>query len=400
MPSRKTENWKYTPISAIAQGSVLKLVTPLESSATQGIATDSYRLKFNNGSLQSLESIDDPALEIMPFAEASETQQAYIKSFLNQSLELTEHPFAALNASTLQDGVLIKIRANSKPAKPIQIIHANVSEGSSSHTRLIVVVETGAKATLIESFEDQPTSASPKQETGKQPGKQLCNTINECFLAENANLTHYVVNAESEQHLHTGGVFVEQQAGSQFKQHNFACGSALKRRDIQVKLLGPNADCKLYGAYLIGGKTHVDYHTAIDHVAPHCTSEEVFKGIVTDNGKGVFNGRIHIHKDAQQSNAEMSNKNLLLTNTAEVNTKPELEIYADDVKCAHGATVGQLDETALFYFQSRGISRADAHRMLSHAFIESVLDEMEISEVHAHIERITATFYDHCQEQA
>ncbi|WP_020410054.1 Fe-S cluster assembly protein SufD [Hahella ganghwensis] len=390
LPTRKTENWKYTPIASIVQGNVLQLKSAADSAQVSGIDGDFYTITLLNGELQSTPEIQDPALQLVPFANATADQQNLIKAHLNKTFGIQDHPFAALNASTLQDGVLIHIKADSKPLKPIQIVHANGSqdEGFSSHNRVLIVVEQGAKGTVLETFLDT---------AGKV---QMRNVITEVFLADNSHLTHYALNSESAQHIHTGAVFVEQQAGSQFIEHNYATGSALKRRDIQIKLLGPQADCKLFGAYLIGGQSHVDYHTAIDHVAPHCTSEEVFKGIITDQGKAVFNGRIHIHRDAQQSNANMSNKNLLLTNTAEVNTKPELEIYADDVKCAHGATVGQLDEMSLYYFQTRGISKADANRMLSHAFIETVLNEMDIDTVHAHVQQSAEEFYQHCQDGA
>ncbi|WP_094711356.1 Fe-S cluster assembly protein SufD [Hahella sp. CCB-MM4] len=390
LPTRKTESWKYTPIAAIVQGNILQLKSAADKANAEGIKGDFYTVTLLNGELQSAPEIEDAALNVVPFANASDEQQNLIKAHLNKTFGFQDHPFAALNASTLQDGVLIHIKADSKPLKPVQIVHANGSgdEGFSSHNRVLIVVERGAKGTVLETFLDIASKV------------QMRNVISEIFLAENSHLTHYALNSESEQHIHTGAVFVEQQAGSQFVEHNFATGGALKRRDIQIKLLGPQADCKLYGAYLIGGQSHVDYHTAIDHVAPHCTSEEVFKGIVTDQGKAVFNGRIHIHRDAQQSNANMSNKNLLLTNTAEVNTKPELEIYADDVKCAHGATVGQLDEMSLYYFQTRGISKADAHRMLSHAFIETVLDEMDIETVHEHVQQSAEQFYQHCQDCA
>jgi len=388
LPTRKTENWRYTQIMPIVQANALQLRSPANDAAASGIKGDFYQLTLMNGQVLPVADYCHEALQVIPFGKASNEQQNLIKAHLNKTFGFQDHPFAALNASALQDGVLIHVKADSKPAKPLQIVHANdqQQESFSSYNRVLIVVEAGAKATVLETFTDV---------TGQV---QMRNVITEVFLAENSHLTHYATNIESAGHIHTGAVFVEQQAGSQFVQHNFAIGSALKRRDIQTKLLGPQADAKLYGAYLIGGQSHTDFHTTIDHVAPHCTSEETFKGIITDQGKAVFNGRIHIHRDAQQSNASMNNRNLLLSSTAEVNTKPELEIYADDVKCAHGATVGQLDEMALYYFQTRGINKADAHRMLSQAFVETVLDAMDIESAHTYIQQIAERFYDHCQD--
>ena len=414
LPTRKTENWRYTTIAAIVQGNILQLQDSANDAVSNIPGGDFYTLNMINGRLfthnklftqNKLDSTEDQsvgdeieqdeAVELIPFATDIPEQQAFIRQHLNKTFGLGEHPFATWNASTLQDGLLIRIRSDRKPAKPICINHishvktvnSEQEQSFSSHTRVLVVVEAGAKATLIENFTDQKSSQ-----------KSMSNTLCELQLAANSHLTHYAINAEGSHHIHTGAVFAELQTGSQFTQHNFATGSALKRRDIQVKLLGPQAGCKLFGAYLVGGKSHLDYHTTIDHVAPHCTSEENFKGIVTDQGKAVFNGRIHIHRNASQSVAEMNNKNLLLTSSAEVNTKPELEIYTDDVKCAHGATVGQLDQAALYYFQSRGISKAEAHRMLSHAFVEVIINEIKIKPVKQLVESIATSFFDSPQE--
>ncbi len=394
LPTRKTENWKYTPIHPIVKGDLLRLAAANEvTSADAGLIEGQYhRLVFQNGYFTNSTGNTDDRLEIVGFSEANADQRQLIEKHLNQTVELAKHPFATLNAGTLQDGVLIHIKSGQRIDQPILIEHVTdvAVQSFSSFTRVLVVLEANAQTTVIEHHYDRTIGAT----------LGMSNTLAEFFLAEGSHCTHYALNTEGENHIHTGLVSVEQQRRSQFEQHNFATGGKLKRRDLQVFLKGPQADCNLVGAYLIGGKNHVDYHTTIEHIAPHCTSTENFRGIVTDFGKAVFNGRIHIHPDAQQSNADMSNKNLLLTNTAEVNTKPELEIYADDVKCAHGATVGQLDEKALFYFQSRGIPRAEAFKMLSHAFIESILAEMDEESVHAYIEKVSSDFYQHCQEGA
>ncbi|WP_431686562.1 Fe-S cluster assembly protein SufD [Hahella sp. NBU794] len=389
LPTRKTEAWRYTPIAPIVQGDILRLRTTESADAPQGITGDFYTLTFHNGQLAA-SNIDDSALEVIPFSSADAAGQALIKEYLGKTFDAAKHPFAALNASTLQDGALIRVRKDSKAIKPVQIVHtADVSgEAASSYNRVIVVVESGAKLELLETYVDT------------HERKVFQNTVTEVFLAANSTMTHYALNCEGANQIHTGCVFVEQQGGSHYEQHAFATGGALKRRDINVKLLGQLASCKLNGVYLAGGREHVDFHTTIEHVAPHCVSEETYKGIINGKGKAVFNGRVHIHRDAQQSSAAMNNNNLLLTNTAEVNTKPELEIYADDVKCAHGATVGQLDDMALFYFQSRGITRSDAHRMLSRAFVESVMAEMEIETAHAYVLELAERFYNEGAQEA
>ena len=382
-PTRKTESWKYSPITPFVQGNLLNVEHRPEKATGQRLDGDHYHVDIVNGHVFADDLVKDDAFDIIPFSTDATVNQALIKKYLNKAFKLSDHPFAIWNASILQDGLLIRIHSDKQPARPICINHISNAhkQNSSSHTRVLIVSEAGSKATVIENYRSTETSF-----------KTMANVLNEVYLAENSHLTHLAVNGEDSHHLHTGAVFVEQQSGSQFIQHNFATGSHLKRRDIQVKLLGPQADCKLYGAYVIGGKDHVDYHTTLDHVAPHCTSEETFKGIITDQGKAVFNGRIHIHPDAQQSDAQLNNQNLLLTNTAEVNTKPELEIYADDVKCAHGATVGQLDENALYYFQTRGISKAAANKMLSHAFVDIIINEIKVGAVRQYVTALTDDF--------
>ena len=395
LPTRKTENWKYTSINEIVQSNILNMAAKNDASTANLLTGDFYQINITNGHVDTGELLTstggihlDQAIEIIPFSTSVPGHQQLIKTHLNKTFESQQHPFAAWNSSLLQDGLLIRVTTDSKAGKPICINHISDNDGNSfsSHTRLLIVIDSGSEANIIENFTDLQGHT-----------KSMNNALSEIVLGENSKLSHFIVNGESLNHIHTGASFVEQERGSQFTQHNFATGGSLKRRDIQVKLLGEQADCKMFGAYLIGGKSHVDYHTTIEHVAPHCTSEENFKGIVTDKGKAVFNGRIHIHQDAQKSSAQMNNKNLLLTNTAEVNTKPELEIYADDVKCAHGATVGQLDEAALYYFQTRGISKDEANHMLSHAFIELIIDEISINSVKEHVESITENFFDQRQ---
>jgi Fe-S cluster assembly protein SufD len=394
LPTRKTESWKYTPISSIVQGNILHLQDYDDGDKSGILVGDFYNINIVNGHVPDNRHVknkgefeqQDAAFDIIPFATDNPEHQELIRKHLNKAFEFSGHPFATWNASILQDGILIRIKKNMQPAKPICVNHINRGhqQNFSSHTRILLVVEAGSTATVIENFTDHQSQST-----------SMNNALSEIYLEANSELTHFAINGESTNHIHTGAMFVRQQANSQLTQHNFATGSALKRRDIQIKLLGPQADCKMFGAYLIGDRSHVDYHTTIEHVAPHCSSEENFKGIVTDQGKAVFNGRIHIHRDAQQSDAQMNNKNLLLTNTAEVNTKPELEIYADDVKCAHGATVGQVDENALYYFQSRGISRADANRILSHAFIEVIIKEMKTEAVQHHVQAMIQAFFEH-----
>src|SRR5690606_13001706 len=202
------------------------------------------------------------------------------------------------------------------------------------------------------------------------------NSLSELVVGDNAELHHYRLNLEEENLLHLGGVHVNLLRNARLRGFALAQGSRLKRIDYQVNHRGPGADLNLQGIYLPRNNQMVDYHTNVQHCVPYCTTNEIFRGIIGDTAHAVFNGRIHIHPDAQKPLAELSNRNLLTSDKAEVDTKPELEIYADDVKCAHGATISQLDMTAMYYLQSRGLSATQARTMLSMGFINELLQEL------------------------
>jgi len=203
------------------------------------------------------------------------------------------------------------------------------------------------------------------------------NGVSEFFLQENARLCHYRLNTENESALHIGAVHASLGRSANLNSFYLALGSALKRIDVAVKHQGEGAHADIQGVYLPVNKQHVDFHTNLEHCVPHTSANEVFRGIVADNAKAVFNGRIHIHPHAQKTNAQLSNKNLLTSNTAEVNTKPELEIYANDVLCAHGATVAQLSDESLHYLRTRGLSLESARLLLSFAFINELIDKLK-----------------------
>ena len=205
--------------------------------------------------------------------------------------------------------------------------------------------------------------------------------MTEIRIGDNAKLTHYRLQLMSESAFHIGGTFIDLQRDARYEGFHLGLGTALTRNDIIVNHNVGGSHCEMNGVYVPQNKQVIDFHTCVEHKVAHCTTNEVFRGIMNNKAKATFNGRIHIHPDAQKTLAELSNKNLLLTNTAEINTKPELEIYADDVQCAHGATVAQLEEKARFYLQSRGISKEDAEIMLSFGFINELLNGLNHEEI-------------------
>lgn len=372
-PTRKTENWKYTSLQSLEQGAYLhwpqpdQLVELAEPEAIPGL--EACALVFVNGVFSAEHSSQQwpEGLDCCRFSEANETQQTAILEKLGSIVDSEGHLFAALNEAWLQEGVYLHVAANAVLRQPVYIHHISTAQDSSFsvNQRLLVHLESSAEATLIEHYS---SSAEVQNSFG--------NAITEVQLDANARLTHYLLHLEEEHALHIGGVHVNLDRDATFNSFMMSLGSELQRSDVVVNHRGEGAHCGIQGIYLPHNKHLVDFHTCIEHRVPNCTSHEVFRGIIGDSGKAVFNGRIHIHPGAQKTVADLSNKNLLTSHDAEVDTKPELEIYADDVKCSHGATVAQLDDDALYYLQSRGVDRQRAEIMLSFGFINELLEQI------------------------
>lgn len=365
-PTRKTEDWKYTSLRPLQRE--FAGATP----ATVGIGElpdfGGIRLVFVNGFLQgALDELQLPkGVTLLRFADADEQQAQRIQAQLGSAVQTEKHLFANLNNATLSDGLYLEIDAGVELQQPIHIVHLS-SAGDTAFTvnqRLLVALADNAGASLIEHF------------TGDSPAA-FTNGITELLLGPGARLRHCRLHLEQGGAMHIGGVHAKLQRDARLDSFHVALGSELKRIDLVVEHAGPGAHCDLNGVYLLRGSERVDYHSCIEHVAPHCTTDEVFRGIIGGEASAVFNGRIHIHPDAQKTRAELSNRNLLTSAGAEVNTKPELEIYADDVQCAHGTTVSRPDEGMLHYLRTRGVSREEAEVMLSYGFINELVDALD-----------------------
>ncbi|WP_339897840.1 Fe-S cluster assembly protein SufD [uncultured Gilvimarinus sp.] len=364
-PTRRTENWKYTPLASLGKKSFsLAQSAPALDAAAQ-LELDAYRIVFNDGVLDRAASSQLPP-EVTLFGEANAEQAAIIESHLGRLADSEQHLFAAMSEALLAEGVLLHVPANTALNKPLYIVN-QVADGSEclANTRLLVVLETGAEAEVIEHYL-----------TASDASAGFVNAQTEVVIGDNARFKHYRLNLEGEAIHHVGGVFAELQRDANFDGFAIAKGAELMRIDYGLLHRGPGAHVELNGVYLPRNKQLVDYHTNVQHCVPHCTTNEVFRGIIGDRAKAVFNGRIHIHKDAQKTLAELSNKNLLTSNKAEVDTKPELEIYADDVRCAHGATVSQINDAALYYLQTRGVSKTQARVMLSFGFVNELIQQV------------------------
>ena len=384
-PTRKTEHWKYTPLQSLQKD------TPqswgqgetLEAASLDLIPLDATRLVFVNGVFNSELSSSLPA-GVVRFSQANSEQQALVRQYLGRVVEGERHLFATLNNAWVNEGVLVHVPRNTQWEKPVYLVHVSSAQDAptSANSRVLVVLESGASATLVEQY----ISTDEIQNS-------FVNALSELVLGDNASLHHYRLNLEQENALHIGAVHANLQRSARLRAFTLALGSRLQRIDYQLNHRAPGAELDLQGLYLPRHQQLVDYHTTINHWVPNCTSNEIFRGIVGDSAQAVFNGRIYIHQDAQKTLAELSNKNLLTSNKAEVNTKPELEIYADDVKCAHGATVSQLNAQARYYLQSRGVSRQEAEVMLSFGFVNELLEQIAEPIIHDYLlPRLAARF--------
>ena len=385
-PTRKTEAWKYTPLLPLQNDNPARWASVDDCAWQQAIdpiPVDATRLVFVNGHFRAEHSSALPA-GVARFSEADAAQRELIRRQLGSVMDSSLHLFGALSDALAADGVLIHVPRNQTLDKPVYILNVSTPEAqpAMSSQRVLVVLEDNAEAELIEHY----VSGDEKQNL-------FVTAMTEVVVGNNARMQHYRINLEQEDLLHVGGVHVDLHRDARFLGFALGQGSRLKRIDYHVNHCGQGAHLGLNGVYLPRNRQLIDYHTNVEHKVAHCTTDEVFRGIIGDSAKAVFNGRIHIHQDAQKTLAEMSNRNLLTSPNAEVNTKPELEIYADDVRCGHGATIAQLDETSVFYLQSRGVTRADAVRMLSFGFINELLNEVPEQAIQDYLRpRLTALF--------
>jgi Fe-S cluster assembly protein SufD len=282
-----------------------------------------------------------------------------------------ENPFVALNTANFEDGAFLHIPANTVVEEPLWIEFTAAPERT-THPRNLIIVGAGSQVQIVERY------------TGT--GQYFSNAVTELIVGENSIVEHIKLQEESPAAFHVATIQVHQSRNSNFKSHNISLGGLLVRNDVSA-VLSTGCESTLNGLYLTNGKQHVDNHTTLDHAAPHAASHELYKGILDGESSAVFNGKIFVRKGAQKTDAKQTNKNLVLSENSVINTKPELQILADDVRCTHGATIGQLDEEALFYLRTRGIGRTNARDLLIYAFARDVIDRIGIPDVREHLEK-------------
>jgi Fe-S cluster assembly protein SufD len=386
-PELRQEHWMHSPVRRLHAA----LATPTPSDTltdkTDSIpALDAMRIVFVDGAFDAdastVAAMD--GLTLVTFSEATADEQTrivtHLGSCLNQADKRERHIMADLNGAMLSDGLFIQVDKNVQISRPIEVVYrtTGAATGLNNAPRLLVVLGTHAEATVIEQF------------VNNAAGSAVVNAVAELVIGDNATLKHYRLGVDQHAMVHVGAVHVVLKNNANLKGFILALGSHFKRTDMVVHHTGQGSHCDVTGLYLTRGEEHSDLNACIEHRTPHCFTDEVFRGILADKSKAIFNGRIHIHPQAQKTLANLSNKNLLLDQGAEIYTKPELEIYADDVRCAHGATVSQIQSDALYYLQTRGIGRKEAEIMLSYGFINELLNTISVAPLRAHLQSVLA----------
>jgi Fe-S cluster assembly protein SufD len=384
-PTTKNEEWKHTSVAPIA-GTAFELAAngAARVSSADIAAFDlgdavAARVVFVNGrfapALSAARELPSGAV-VSSLAAALKGEPGRIEGLLGRLARHENSAFTALNTAFVSDGAFVSIPAHAVVEGVIHLLFLSSagSQATVSHPRVLIVAGENSQLRLVESYE------------GIHGGRSFTNAVTEIMVGQNAVVDHYKLQRELVDAYHVAAMHVKTVRGSTFSSHSLAFGGAIVRNDVTVVLAGEGGDCTVNGLYLSDAQRLVDNHTTIDHAMPHCDSHEIYKGILGGRARGVFNGKIIVRPDAQKTDAKQTNKALLLSDEATINTKPQLEIFADDVKCTHGATVGQLEEDAIFYLRSRGLSYQDARDILIHAFAGDILNRVRIEPLKAQLE--------------
>ncbi|VEB32911.1 Fe-S cluster assembly protein SufD [Legionella cherrii] len=366
-PTRHDENWKYTSVDALLNQAFMRSDAAEPSKDSVDSAYDKARssdlpIKQNllilNGLIsgeQQLAQALPKGVLVLPLTVALTQHPELLKPYLGTILK-QEHGFHFLNTAMIHCGVVIYIPAGVVIEEPIALTHIQNRMDQAVYLRHLIIAEANSQATIIEDYQ------------GLADCCYLTNKVTEVVVGSGAKLNHCTIQRESKSAFHVGHLSVKQLAGSEFANHSLSLGGQWVRSDISLYLQEEKAHSLMNGIYAPAEGQHVDHHTTVEHLVPYCSSEQDYKGILMGRSRAVFNGKVIVAQEAQHTDAKQQNKNLLLSANAEVDTKPQLEIFADDVLCSHGATVGQLDEEALFYLATRGIDRLEASHYLIHAF--------------------------------
>ena len=379
-PTQRQEDWKYTNLRRL-EARTFAPATSAVVGVGGWIANAGTRVVLVNGHwVPALSTIEAqlPGVTLLTLKQWSGHEPAAVAAFIERTSRAQPTALEDLNLAFFEDGVVLDLAAGAKPDQPIYIVH-QWSDGSAqvmSNPRVVVRAGADSRCVVIEHF------------VGANAGECFTNAVCDIEVAAGASVEHYRIQQESVRNFHIAHVNVRLQHNSRYSSHDIALGASLARVNLSTTLQAPGAHVALNGLLAPLGTQHLDAHTSIDHAAPHTTSDENYRGIAGGRGRGVFNGRVIVRPDAQKTDARQSSRNLLLSAGAEIDTKPELEIYANDVKCSHGATTGQLDAAALFYLRSRGLDAAAARALLIRAFAESIVTSIGPAAVRSYLEQL------------
>ena len=386
-PTTRDEDWRFTNVAAIADTS---FSLPQDGRVELGPqALEPFR--FSGSACSQLIFVDGryvPGLswqrplpegvQIRSLAHALTDDPGVLEPHLARYADYQHDAFCALNTAFMEDGAFIRIPRGTVLQEPIYLLYVSTATAAPAITHPRNLIEAGAnsQATIVEDF------------VSLNGGVHFSNVVTEVVVGENGVLSHYQIERESTAAFHVSTLRVEQGRSSSVASHSVLLGGALVRNNIHPVMAGEGGDCLINGLFMAAGRQHMDNYMKVEHASPHCSSRQFYNGILDDQSRGVFHGRIIVHKNGQKTDAKQTNKNLLLSDEAQIDTKPQLEIYADDVKCTHGATIGQIDEDAIFYLRSRGIAKASARDILLSAFAGECLERMKLEPLRKHLEAL------------
>ena len=386
-PTTKNEDWHFTSVSPIAEQEFTLLtarsgdVSRKALAAFEFGAVDWHTMVFVNGRFAP--ELSDCAnlpkgVTLRDLASAWDNPSSALES-VGKISRYESHAFTALNTAFMHDGALLEIARDVEVVRPIHLVYVTDATAAKGmmHPRNLIHVERNAKATVIESY------------VSTSDALYFTNAVTEVSVGDGATLQHYKIQREGARAFHVGTIEAHQARDSHYISFALSMGAALSRTNVYTTLDGEGAGATLNGLYMLDGEQHCDQQTQIIHAQPNCFSRELYKGVLDDRSHGVFNGKVYVHPIAQRTDGKQTNQTLLLSPTAQMDTKPQLEIFADDVKCTHGATIGQIDRSALFYLESRGIGDMAARRLLTYAFAADVIETIAIDDVRVALEQAT-----------
>lgn len=386
-PTTRHEDWKWTNVAPIAQTDFAPATTDESKVSPQQVAgygfdvDEGARLVFVNGrfvqSLSDLSSLPN-AITVMSLNEAIRAGNTHVQQHLGRHASHENQPFTALNTAMMEDGVFIHVPRGTVVEQPIHAIYISTDADNAfvAYPRNLVIADVSSEVSFVETF------------AGIGDTPYFNDAVTEIVAHDNAIVHHYKLEREGENSYHISTLQIHQFRDSDVTSHALCMGRALVRNDINALLDGEGCEATLNGLYLCNGEEHVDNHLWVDHAKPRCNSREYFKGVLDGSGRGIFSGKIIVREDAQKTDAKQSNMSLLLSDSAQVESNPQLEIFADDVKCTHGATIGQVDEDAMFYLRTRGLTEETARSVLIFAFARERLDDIKLAPLRVKLEEL------------